>query len=222
MDIENYIQDPGQQDRTSELFELSHWPTETVQNDIIAINASKRFLYILTRKNDVYRIEFGKSGSESNAYSLPTEKDRGQTGEKCKERLTKIFCDPEGNHCFIKHNHRMYYFNGNHSRLKELPELKDIEVYAMAFDEKNTDVKSTGDMLITDYNSNIYKYKVDVTGENKYTESLTHLITLSTEKHDRIYGIHVSSTYLYIHIYINYYISYSSLVKKETPRQSML
>jgi hypothetical protein len=75
-------------------------------------------------------------------------------------------------------------------------------------------------MLITDYNSNIYKYKVDVTGENKYTESLTHLITLSMEKHDRIYGIHVSRIYTYI--YINYYITYSSLAKKETQHLNML
>lgn len=192
MDIENYVQEPNQQDGTSDLFELSLWPTETVQSEILAINVSRRFLYILTKKNDVYRIDFDKIDlTQGNAYSLPVEKDKGQTTEKTKEKLTKIFCDPEGNHCFIKHNNRMYYFHGNHSKIKEVPGLKDIDVYAMAFDEKNTDPKTTGEMLISDYNSNIYKYKIDVVGDNKYNETCTALTQLNVDKKDRIYGLHV-------------------------------
>ena len=194
MDIENYIQEQEQQDGTSDLFELVLWPTDTVQSEILAINVSRRFLYIFTKKNEMFRIDFDKIDlTQGNAYTLPAEKDKGQAQDKTKEPLTKIFCDPEGNHCFIKHNNRMYYFNGNHSKIKELSGLKDIDVYAMAFsfDEKSTDPKTTGEMLISDYNSNIYKYKIDVVGENKYNESCTPLTQLNIEKKDRIYGLHV-------------------------------
>lgn len=201
MDVDNTVQEQYQHNGTSDLFELCHWPTETIQSDILAINATRKFLYVLTQKNEMYRIDYERIGSEANSYPLPPDKDKAQVNNKIKEKMTKLFCDCEGNHCFIKHNGKMYYFNGNHSKIKELSALKDIDVCAMAFDEKIIDQKSTGEMLISDYSSSIYLYKLDAASETKYRESCTLLTQIPLNNRDRIYGLHVRYLYMYI-IYI--------------------
>ncbi len=84
----------------------------------------------------------------------------------------------------------MYYFNGTSDKIKELTTLKGLEVYAVAFDEKNTNPKDTGEILISDHESKIYSYRIEIQKDDKIVDPLCELIQL--EKRDKIYGLEVS------------------------------
>lgn len=185
-DIESNLNQEEHEGGTSDLFELDQWDMPSIQNKIFSIAASEQFLYIITKNGDVIRWSIGNSDTLTQSYSLPMTKTPPSNSP---EKLTKIFCDRKGNHAIIKHGGRMYYFNGTSTSIKELPSLKGIEVYAVGFDEKNTNPKSTGEILIADWESKIYTYYIELE-QGKVKDGIAELIQL--DKKDKIYGLEVS------------------------------
>lgn len=185
-DIESNLNQEDHEVGTSDLFELDQWDIPSFQNKINSIAVSEQFLYIITREGEVIRWKIGNSESLNQSYSLPQTKTPPSNSP---EKLTKIFCDRKGNHAIIKHGGKMFYFNGTSNSIKELPSLKGIEVYAVGFDEKNTNPKSTGEILLSDYENKIYSYYIELE-QGKIKDGIAELIQL--DKRDRIYGLEVS------------------------------
>ncbi|MCQ2819415.1 MAG: hypothetical protein MJ252_19305 [archaeon] len=189
-DIESNLNQDDQEVGTSDLFDLEQWEIPNLPRRIASITTSRQFTYIITQDGEILRWVAGNSDSLKNLYSLPTPKNPPSNSP---EKVTKIFCDRSGNHAIIKHEGRMYYFNGRSMNPKELPSLKGIEVYAVAFDEKNTSETSTGEILISDHENKIYSYSIEIfdQGKNKdqIKENIQELIQIN--KNDIIYGLQV-------------------------------
>ena len=197
MDIESNIIQEEKPECTSDMFELQHWDFPSIQQDIVAMAVSSHFVYIMTKSNVVYRWKVGDLESLQQEYNLPM-KDKEKEDKSirvCPEKLSSIFCDSEGNHAIIKHNNKMYYFNGTANKIRELPGLKGIEVYSIAFDDRNKSQTTTNDILITDYDSKIMLYRIDLEKDGRVKESCSELISLKqyVDPKDRIYGIHATS-----------------------------
>lgn len=187
-DLETNINQDDQEEGTSDLFELYPWDIPNLQGLIAGIATSEQFLYIITKEGDIIRFQGGKSETLRNLYSLPTNPKNPPSN--APEKLTKIFTDRKGNHAIIKHGGRMYYFNSGSTSVKELPALKGIEVYAVGFDESNANPKSTGEILISDFENRIYSYTIEFE-QGKVKDNIQELFQLPGTK-DKIYGLQVS------------------------------
>lgn len=204
MDIESNLIQEEKQESTSDMFELIHWDLSGIRNEILSIATSKRFIYILTQKNVVYRWTLGNSDSLKQEYTIPVPQEIAN--QTCPPQDACVYCDPIGNHALIKYNKRMYYFNGNREKIKELPGLKGIEVISVAFDERNEDPKSTQEILLTDSQSRIILYKIDCEKDDRVKESFCMLFNELDPK-DKIYGIHVSTIGLIFKYFNSHFLS---------------
>ena len=178
-------------------------PEDFDNSNILSMSISKKYIFLFTASSNLFRIE-----SESLKLLSPISIQILESKSNFKENLTKIWSERSGNHCIIRHKGIIYYFNSSASTVKELKKLRDIEVCAVAFNDKNDDIKTTGNILISDYYNNFYDYniildKVDSNGEMHLKEHVEKVTTISfkaTEKDeekifsrrktfDRIYDI---------------------------------
>ena len=178
-------------------------PEDFDNSNILSMSISKKYIFLFTESSNLFRIE-----SESLKLLSPISIPILESKSNFKENLSKIWSERSGNHCIIRHKGIIYYFNSSASTVKELKKLRDIEVCAVAFNDKNDDIKTTGNILISDYYNNFYDYniildKVDSNGEMHLKEHFEKVTTISfkaTEKDeekifsrrktfDRIYDI---------------------------------
>ena len=180
-DLESNILQEDNPQSTSDKFPLKKFvlPGSQQNINILAISTSKRYIYIVTQSGDrgaeLLRIESDTLKPIQQAYSIRSTLDNSNTHDLT---LTKIWTDRCGNHTIIRHCNHIYYFNSNSSFVKELNCLRGVEVYAVAFDERNENPKSTGNFLVTDFYNHVYEVNINVeflSSDIKVEEVAQHL-----------------------------------------------
>ena len=206
-DLESKILQEDKVESTSDKFALSRFnlPVSQQNVNILSMSSSKKYIYLVTERSELLRIESVSLKPIQQAYTIPSP----ETIPKFYEPLTKIWTDREGNHSIIRFNRGIYYFNSKGTIVKELKSFKDIELCAVGFDDRNTNEQETGNFLASDYLNNIYECnisadKFEVGGDYQIKDSAEKLVTLNfkednddeeepndpTKKnYDRIYGI---------------------------------
>ena len=123
----------------------------------------KNITFILTDADSFYVIENGKENN-INKYSLHLDqKDRNKN--QAKEVESQIWCHKLGGHAIIKYKNDTFYYNSNLGKEKvhELNlfyEDKYLQPYSVAFDDDLYEQNDTGEILFSDYNSDIYKLQI--------------------------------------------------------------
>ena len=205
-DFENEFVNKQQKiNATSDQYYLKQFNLDEEQRNetIISMSTSKKYIYFLTESHNLFVVDSVTLKTISESYSLPSPKEKSDFKEK---NFNKIWPDREGNHCIIRHNNSIYYFNNSLKEAFELEQFKTKEICAVALDDKNTEIKTTKNFLAVDYNNTIYECCIEVTNEGKnkkikIKDKIEELITLnqtsdeesssSKRKHlnDRIYGM---------------------------------
>lgn len=185
------------QTNSNELFKLEQFPLPQYIKNILAIGISKESIIFTTSTNEVYRYIRNKRDSLQQAYSFPIKKQKDKEDKPIIERAFKsstsssVFCEPSGNHTLIRYLGRMYYFNIKSIKLKELFTLKNISVIAVAWDERNANIFSTGPILISDNSYTIYEYRIDIDIDNNIKDKVVPLIKVD----NTVCGLYVCILY---------------------------
>lgn len=206
-DLETNLLQEDKVESTSNKFALDIFNLPISQRNvkILSNSTSKNFIYLVTERSELLRIESQSLRPIEQAYTIESPQVQGNF----HEYFTKIWTDREGNHSIIRYNRGLYYFNGSGTTVKELINFNGIEICAVGFDDRNIDIKSTGNFLVADFLNNIYEYyisieKNEISGEYQIRESVNKLVTLNfkgendededindprNKNYDRIYGI---------------------------------
>ena len=155
-DLEDNIMKEENPQSTSDKFPLKRLNLPNFQGKIVSMSSSKKYLYFVTDIGELFRLKSNDLSSLNQAHKIRPESSK--LTPKFKESFTKIWTDKAGNHSIIRYKNSIYYFNSDGGIVKELNLLKEkqIEVCAVGFDENNDNILTTGNILITDYNNNIY------------------------------------------------------------------
>ena len=105
------------------------------QETIISMASSKKFIFFLTQNNNLFCIESQSLKIINEIQPLPEPKSKNNFKEK---NFNKIWADREGNHCIIRHNNSMYYFNSAFKQAYELNNFKGKEICAVGLDDRST------------------------------------------------------------------------------------
>ena len=207
-DLESNIMKEDKVESTSNKFALNRFnlPGSQQNVNILSMSSSKKYIYLVTDHSELLRIESDTLKPIQQAYTIPNP----ETIPKFNENLTKIWTDREGNHSIIRYNRGIFYFNSSGTIVKELKSFKGIEICAVGFDDRNTEIKLTGNFLATDYLNQIYECNIEVekfelNGDIIIKDSIEKLTKLSfkdfddedaedvnvpkKKNYDRIYGI---------------------------------
>ena len=207
-DLETNILQEDKVESTSNKFALKQFnlPPSQPNVTILSMSSSKKYIYLVTDRSELLLIESETLKPLQQAFTI----EKAQNYETFNENITKIWTDRAGNHSIIRHHNGIYYFNSSGSFVKELRSLRGIEVCAVGFDDRNTDTKSTGNFLVSDFNNKIYECNIlirslDYSGDYQIEDSAEELVTLSfkdadneededindprKKNYDRIYGI---------------------------------
>ena len=146
---------------SSDQFPLLKLSLPNFQGKIVSMSSSKKYLYFITDIGEFFRLKSGDLSSSNQAYKIRPESSKYPP---FKEKLTKIWTDSAGNHSIIRYKNSIFYFNSEYGVVKELKVFKEkqIEVFSVGFDETNQNVFKTGNILISDYNNNIYEYSIAI------------------------------------------------------------
>ena len=208
-DLETNLLQEDKVESTSNKFALTHFNLPSSQPDltILSMSSSKKYIYLVTNRSELLLIESETLKPIQQAFTIEKSQSYSNFNEK---NITKIWTDRAGNHSIIRHNSGIYYFNSSGTFVKELRCLKGIEVCAVAFDDRNTDSKSTGNFLVTDFYNKIYECNIlirsfESSGDYQIEDSAEELVTLCfkdadneededindprKKNYDRIYGI---------------------------------
>ena len=189
---------------------------EQSKEPIVAMASSKKFIFFLTENHNIFCVDSKSLKIINEIYNLPSPKERGDFKEK---NFNRIWADLEGNHCIIRHDNAMYYFNSTLKKAYELKNFKGKEICAVGLDDRNTETKTTKKFLAADYNNTIYECCVEfvvdeITKKEKFQDQIESLITIYLPEagyedeedrkskppaNDRIYGIkfiHATNTTL--------------------------
>ena len=151
-DFENEFVNKQQKiNATSDQYYLKQFNLDEEQRNetIISMSTSKKYIYFLTESHNLFVVDSVTLKTISESYSLPSPKEKSDFKEK---NFNKIWPDREGNHCIIRHNNSIYYFNNSLKEAFELEQFKTKEICAVALDDKNTEIKTTKNFLAVDYN----------------------------------------------------------------------
>ena len=151
----------NKEESTSNKFNLSslnHPLLKLNENNILSISTSKKYIYILKENSELILFESKTLRPIMKSFQIPTL----QGNSKFTEKLTKIWSDREGNHNIIRHNGSIFYFNSNFGNIKELKNFKNVEICALALDDRNTDELNTKNFLAVDYVNKIYECNITV------------------------------------------------------------
>ena len=195
--------------KTSDRFFLKKFELDEEQKreTILSMASTRSYIYFLTKSHNIFRVNSVSLETISESYSIPDPKVKNNY----KEHFDKIWADREGNHCIIRHNNAIYYFNSGLKESYEIDNFRGKEICAIALDDRNTDTKSTKKFLAVDYDNTIYECSLDIVIDEKtktkkiqeQVEELTrlHLTESGLEEdddqdkkrakiiNDRIYGI---------------------------------
>ena len=163
--------------------DLKKWAFSQANN--IHITASSTALYILTDLNEL--TIFDNFKSKSFKYKLIPSVTKDQKKYQINDTSSKIFCDKLGNHVIIKHEKHIYYYNQiykNDLNLKELVfeyDSKYIEPFAIAFNDNDSNNNDTGEILITDYFSDIYQLRIKIIESNSVDVKFEKIFSFKTK-----------------------------------------
>ena len=162
----------------SSQFPLKKLNLPNFQGKIVSMSSSKKYIYFITDIGELFRLKSGDLSSLNQAHKIRPESSKSYP--PFKEKLTKIWTDIAGNHSIIRYKNSVYYFNSEGGIVKELTLFKEkqIEIFAVGFDETNQNVFKTGNILISDYNNNIYEYSITITNMDRDDFSFKDKISL--------------------------------------------
>ena len=131
----------------------------------------KNITFILTSEDSLYVIDNSK---EKNAikYTLHSSLDqKSKSKYQTNEIESQIWCHKLGTHAIIKYKNDIFYYNPHllKEKVQELNffyEDKYLQPYAVAFDDDYFEPNDTGEILFSDYNSDIYKLQITISGQN--------------------------------------------------------
>ena len=177
---------------TSNKFYLNEFnlASEQANETILSMASSKKNIFFLTKNHNIFLVDSISLKTINELYSLPEPKQPNEFKEK---NFDKIWSDREGNHCIIRHNNTIYYFNNTTREPVELDKFRTIEICAVALDDRNTEIKTTKNFLAVDYDNKIYECCIEVAipeGKNKKMkikeriEELTTLCFIDSYKED--------------------------------------
>ena len=185
-DIENNMISYEKPESSNNLFPLNQFNTLTIQGKYEAFSPSQKYLFLLTERAEIYRLEMNNENSFRQAHSLPNL-------EKIpKEKMTKIWTDKIGNFALIKVDVSYYLFYKEKVYfLTQLSDKGTYDIVEAAFDRRNPkEENSTPEILLADRNYMLYSYKISIS-KNGLIETINSLIQLpgTNDKSDRIFGI---------------------------------
>jgi len=156
--------------------EINVYPMEKIKYQISGkilymISCVKNITFILTDESAFYVIDNFKEKS-INKYILKTTKDpKNKIKYQTNEIESQIWCHKLGTHAIIKYKNDVFYYNPNllKEKVQELNffyEDRYLQPYAIAFDDDSFETNDTGEILFSDYNSDIYKLQITINGQN--------------------------------------------------------
>jgi len=203
--LEDYESKEKEKDSDKFVLKKFELDSDQSQETIMSMASSKKFVFSLTRNNSIFCIESKSLKTINGIYPLPEPKDKNNFKEK---NFNKIWADREGNHCIIRNNNSIYYFNSAFKQAYELNNFKGKEICAVGLDDRNTEIKTTKKFLAVDYNNTIYECCIELeedklTKKKKIHDRIEPLITIYLSEpgsendyernseliDDRIYGI---------------------------------
>ena len=142
-------------------------------NDNIFIITDSDIFYIIKKKKIISELKLCSSSKKNKKNCL-------------EKKESQIWCDKFGNHIIINHKNFTYYYNP-HLPKEKLQEInfiynnKYILPYSIAFNNDFYEIFNTGDILLSDFNSNIYKLRIKY-DKNKLSSSLFLIFSLRPNK----------------------------------------
>lgn len=154
----------------SDKFYLSKFDLDEDQSRerIVSMATSRKYIFFLTQSHNIFCVESESLQPTNETYTLPEPKGKGHF----KENFDKIWTDREGNHCIIRHNNAIYYFNTYIKEPIELENFRGKEICAIALDDRNTEVKTTKNFLAVDYDNKIYECCIEYITDEKTEQGI--------------------------------------------------
>ena len=161
-------------DNISDEFNLKKFELDEKQKKetIVSIASSRQYIFFLTQSHKIFLAESHTLKTINESYRLPSPKGEYNFQEK---NFNKIWADREGIHCIIRHNNATYYFNSEVKKAFEIDIFRDKEICAVSLDDRNTDINTTKNFLVADYDNKIYQCIIDVTARKIHAEELITL-----------------------------------------------
>ena len=157
----------------------------SIQGKILYITSSENNnMFIITDCNYFYVIDKGieKFTKRYKISSFIKKYRKFQT----QNNQTHIWCDKLGNHVIIKYYNNLYYYNP-HIPKEKIQELNlyynncYLQPYAIAFNNDFYDTKDTGDILFSDFNSDIYQLRIQINEKNKIRPFFFRIFTFNEQ-----------------------------------------
>ena len=157
----------------------------SIQGEILYMTSSENNnIFIITESKYFYVIEKGME-KYTKKYKIPTTwlKNRKYQTEDLDSH---IWCNKLGNHAIIKFKNNIYYYNPNipKEKIQELYLYYNniyLQPYAIAFNNDYYEITDTGEILFSDYNSDIYKLRIKI-DKNKLTSFFSPIFSFNTTK----------------------------------------
>ena len=153
-----------------------------IGNKLFITSSVNNNIYILTDTGYFYVMKRG-SEKDLQQYTL-TIQPRNKDDYQANEEHSQIWCDKLGNHVIIKFKNEVFYYNpsleGEKVRgLMLINEKKFLQPYSVAFNDEIQERFDTGDILFSDYESNIYKLKITVEENKKVFQDFKKIFSFS-------------------------------------------
>ena len=187
---------------TSDKFYLKKFELDEEQKKetIVSMTSSRKYIFFLTESHNIFLAKSNTLETISESFSLPNPREKNNF----KDHFNKIWVDREGNHCIIRHNDAIYYFNSELKESFELDGFRGKEICAVGLDDRNIETNTTKYFLAVDYDNKIYQCCIEV-AEGKVKDQIEELTTIflsdpgleeedeldkkKSKLNDRIYGI---------------------------------
>ena len=130
-------------------------------------------MFILTDYGNFYVIEKGiEKYIKKYKISAVLPSNKKYRKYQTENKPSQIWCDKLGNHVIFNYKYNLYYYNPNipKEKIQELNICNNyyyIQPYAIGFNNDFYDQKDTGDILFSDFNSDIYQLRIQVNDKNK-------------------------------------------------------
>ena len=125
---------------TSDKFYLKKFELDEEQKKetIISMASSRKYIFFLTESHNIFLAKSNTLETISESFSLPNPREKNNF----KDHFNKIWVDREGNHCIIRHNDAIYYFNSELKESFELDGFRGKEICAVGLDDRNIETNS--------------------------------------------------------------------------------
>ena len=152
--------------------EINTYPLEKMRYQISGkilyiTSCVKNITFILTDEDSFYVIDNSKEKNIKKYLLRSTLEQKNKIKFQTKEIESQIWCHKLGSHAIIKYKNEIFYYNPNllKEKVQELNffyEDKYLQPYAIAFDDDYFEPNDTGEILFSDYNSDIYKLQITI------------------------------------------------------------